>query len=82
MYVLSSSTDKIDLWTMIITTLHVVVIFSASMPKGPGGLVVRASNWKTQVQSLARTQIFTCISPWSTICSCLFLYTYTIVTCS
>ena len=41
---------------MNITTL--VVIFSALMPKRPGGLEVRASDCKTQVQSLARTQIF------------------------
>ena len=33
---------RIDLWTMSITTL--VVIFSAPMPKSPGGVVVRASD--------------------------------------
>ena len=33
---------RIDLWTMCITTL--VVIFSAPIPKSPGGLVVRASD--------------------------------------
>ena len=40
------------------TTL--VVIFSAPMPKSSGGLVVEylTSIRKTQVQSLARTQIF------------------------
>ena len=44
----SSSNDiearmyRIDLWTMSITTL--VVIFSAPMPKSPGGVVVRASD--------------------------------------
>ena len=41
---------------MSITTL--VVIFSAPIPKSPGGLEHLTGNRKTQVQSLARTQIF------------------------
>ena len=39
-------------------TISIVVIFSAPMPKSPGGLVVMTSIQKTQVQSLVRTQIF------------------------
>ena len=50
---------------MSITTL--LVIFSAPMPKSPGGLVVMTSIRKTQVQSPAKTPIF-------------FLFSYTCVT--
>ena len=40
---------------MSVTTL--VVMFSAPMPNSPGGLMVTSVRM-TQVQSLARTQIF------------------------
>ena len=58
-------------WTMSITTL--VVIFSAPMPKSPGGLVVRASEY-SEVRWfnpwLYRTQIFS-----------LFMYVYNFYKC-